>query len=74
MIRKEWKKYYVYLEQERLRQTKVIGLTHMNIYKAAPRLAMEFKLLRKDAKTITRNFVANYDSLLEKGIIIRGDY
>ena len=50
MIRKEWKKYYAYLEQERLRQTKVIGLTHMNIYKAAPRLAMEFKLLRKRSK------------------------
>ena len=63
-IKEEWTEYYVYLEV--LRQS---GVT--NMFGASPYLREEFGLGRREAITILRNWMDNYDELIEKGIIRR---
>jgi hypothetical protein len=66
MINEEWIEYYVYLEE--LRQS---GET--NMFGATPYLREEFGLGRREAIKILSSWMDNYEELVEKGIINRGD-
>ena len=55
-MHKEWKEYYLYLEE--LRQS---GIT--NMYGAAPYLAEEFNLKIRDAREILCNWMNNYEEI-----------
>ena len=65
-IKEEWTEYYVYLEE--LRQS---GVT--NMFGSAPYLREEFGLGRRESIKIVANWMDNYDELIEKGIISRGE-
>ena len=66
MINEEWIEYYVYLEE--LRQS---GET--NMFGASPYLQSEFGLGRREAIKVLSNWRENYDELLDKKIINRGE-
>ena len=66
MIKEEWIEYYVYLEE--LRQS---GET--NMFGASPYLQSEFGLGRREAIKVLSNWMENYDELLDKKIINRGE-
>jgi len=66
MINEEWIEYYVYLEE--LRQS---GET--NMFGASPYLQSEFGLGRREAIKVLSNWMENYDELLDKKIINRGE-
>ena len=66
MIKEEWYEYYVYLEE--LRQS---GET--NMFGASPYLQSEFVLGRREAIKVLSNWMENYDELLDKKIINRGE-
>jgi hypothetical protein len=66
MINEEWIEYYVYLEE--LRQS---GVT--NMFGATPYLRSEFGLGRREAIKILGSWMDNYQELLDKGIISRGE-
>ena len=66
MINEEWIEYYVYLEE--LRQS---GVT--NMFGASPYLREEFDLGRREAIKILSSWMDNYQELLDKGIISRGE-
>ena len=65
-INEEWIEYYVYLEE--LRQS---GVT--NMYGASPYLREEFGLGRRESIKIVANWMDNYEELIEKKIIRRGE-
>ena len=65
-IKEEWTEYYVYLEE--LRQS---GVT--NMFGSAPYLREEFGLGRRESIKIVANWMDNYEQLIEKGIISRGE-
>lgn len=66
MINEEWIEYYVYLEE--LRQS---GET--NMFGSAPHLREEFGLGRREAIKIVASWMDNYQELLDKGIINKGE-
>ena len=66
MINEEWIEYYVYLEE--LRQS---GVT--NMFGATPYLREEFGLGPREAIKILGSWMDNYQELLDKGIISRGE-
>tara|TARA_R100001443_G_scaffold72179_1_gene80309 strand:+ start:22081 stop:22281 length:201 start_codon:yes stop_codon:yes gene_type:complete len=66
MINEEWIEYYVYLEE--LRQS---GET--NMFGASPYLESVFGLGRRKAIKVLSNWMENYDELLDKKIINRGE-
>ena len=66
MIKEEWIEYYVYLEK--LRQS---GET--NMFGSAPYLREAFGLGRREAIKILSSWMDNYEELVEKGIINRGE-
>tara|TARA_Y100000114_G_scaffold87014_1_gene80457 strand:+ start:1274 stop:1483 length:210 start_codon:yes stop_codon:yes gene_type:complete len=65
-INEEWIEYYVYLEE--LRQS---GVT--NMFGSAPYLREEFGIGRRESIRIVANWMDNYEELIEKGIISRGE-
>ena len=66
MINEEWTEYYVFLEV--LRQS---GVT--NMFGATPYLREEFGLGRREAIKILSSWMDNYDELIEKKIIRKGE-
>tara|TARA_R100000988_G_C3866611_1_gene101781 strand:+ start:355 stop:555 length:201 start_codon:yes stop_codon:yes gene_type:complete len=66
MINEEWIEYYVYLEE--LRQS---GET--NMFGASPYLESVFGLSRREAIKVLANWMENYNELLDKKIINRGE-
>jgi len=66
MINEEWIEYYVYLEE--LRQS---GET--NMFGASPYLESVFGLSRRKAIKVLSNWMENYQELLDKKIINRGE-
>ena len=66
MINEEWIEYYVYLEE--LRQS---GET--NMFGASPYLESVFGLSRREAIKVLSNWMENYNELLDKKIINRGE-
>ena len=66
MINEEWTEYYVFLEV--LRQS---GVT--NMFGATPYLREEFGLGRRDAIKILSSWMDNYEELIEKKIIRKGE-
>ena len=65
-INEEWIEYYVYLEE--LRQS---GET--NMFGASPYLESVFGLSRRKAIKVLSNWMENYQELLDKKIINRGE-
>ena len=65
-IKEEWTEYYVFLET--LRQS---GVT--NMFGATPYLREEFGLGRREAINVLSNWMENYQELLDKGIISKGE-